>query len=77
MSTQTLLIWGVALFLGGFGVLCFVAKDWLWDRHEGQMRARGVVNLERTPEWENQQNLMGAGMIVVALVLVVVSAGLT
>jgi hypothetical protein len=74
MSARVHAILAIALFLGGMGLLRFVAKDWLWDRHETLMRARGLVNLERTPEWENQQNLLGIAMIVIAVVLVVVLA---
>ena len=57
--------------LGVMGIVFLVGKDWLWDRHETTMRARGIVNLERTPEWEQQQNLLGGAMIVVAVVMVV------
>jgi hypothetical protein len=73
MSARVLAILAIALFLGGMGLLRLVAKDWLWDRHETLMRARGLVNLERTPEWENQQNLLGLAMLIVAAVLVVLS----
>ena len=76
MSTQTFVLIAVALFVGGLGLLRFVAKDWLWDRHETLMRARGIVNLERTPEWDQQQNLMGAALIILAVVLVVAFATL-
>jgi hypothetical protein len=48
-----------------------LAKDWLWDRHESTMRARGIVNLERTPEWDTQQNITGGAMIFFALLFLV------
>jgi hypothetical protein len=73
MGTETLLLIGLAVFLAGYGVVCFAAKDWLWERHEANLRARGIASAERTPEWENQQNWLGGASIVVALVLVVLA----
>ena len=70
MTTQTL---GILLSIGLLllGLLQIFGKDWVWDRHEANMRARGVVNLERTPEWETRQNALGGVLIVIALVVVV------
>lgn len=61
----------LVMVLGGLGVLHFFAKDWLWERHESNLRARGIVNLERTPEWDTQQHVTGGVMIVLALLLLV------
>ena len=74
VDTRTVAIFAVVIFFAGFGLLHFVAKDWLWDRHEATLRARGIVNTERTPEWENQQNLTGGAMLVVALLVLIMQA---
>jgi hypothetical protein len=72
MGLETLAIVGLVVFFVGMGLAFLFAKDWLWDRHEGNLRTRGLVNLERTPEWESQQTLMGIAMIVCAVVVVFV-----
>jgi hypothetical protein len=73
MSTQC--------FLGGFVILCligvgvtFFARDWQWERHEANMRAQGIVNVERTPEWDNQQNMLGVILIIGAIVMFFLSS---
>ncbi len=74
MNTQTQIAVGIimlVLTLIGAGIM-FFAKDWLWDRHEAAMRGRGIVNLERTPEWENQQNISGIALIFFAILILFV-----
>jgi hypothetical protein len=75
MGSQTLLAVGLALFFVVMGLAFLFAKDWLWDRHETNLRARGITNAERTPEWESQQTWMGVAMIVAAVVLLVLFFG--
>jgi hypothetical protein len=71
MDVRTAGILAITLFLGGLGLLHLFAKDWLWDRHETTLRGRGIVSVERTPEWDNQQNVMGGALIVVAVVVLI------
>lgn len=50
----------LGLFFVGLGIYQLtVDKDELWERQERSFRARGIVNRQRTPEWENAQNTGG------------------
>jgi len=48
-----------------------VDKDELWQRQERGLRMRGIVNIERTPEWEKRQVTSGWFSISLAIVFMI------
>ena len=58
--------------IGIFGIVCglvfIFAKDALWKYYEYYHRAGGIVNYERTPEWEFGKTIAGIAMIILSLV---------
>jgi hypothetical protein len=65
----------MALFLMGLGAYYLIAdKDSLWERQQRHFRAQGIVNREKTPEWERAQEVSG-GLMIAGGVLVLIIGG--
>jgi hypothetical protein len=66
----------LALFgaaVGAYGLFYLLRGDWAWDMHEQGQRARGIVNLERTDEWESWRIISGGLMVICATVIVIIA----
>lgn len=60
------------IFLIGMGLYQLLAdKDHLWERQERGFRAQGIVNRQRTPEWERSQTLSGSWILALGIATVV------
>ncbi len=58
--------------------LLFMDKEELWRRQEHRFRAQGIVNRQKTPEWERAQDNgawlsvgLGALMVIGAMIVMV------
>ena len=59
------------VFFIGYSVYEFsLDKDALWERQQRRFRAQGIVNRERTPEWEKLQNVNGALLLVMGIAMI-------
>jgi hypothetical protein len=59
----------------GSGLLTLLKGDWAWEMHVEGQRWRGIVNLERTDEWEVSRMISGIALLVCAAVLSAVAFG--
>jgi hypothetical protein len=61
-----------SLFFLGMGALMVFQKDIVWDLTEWNHRRQGIVETERTPEWEASQTLWGAILMILGAVFTVI-----
>jgi hypothetical protein len=61
--------WAIAIFLFGFGAINLFFKDIAWELQERANRNRGIVDSERTPQWETQATITGIGVIIFSIAL--------
>jgi hypothetical protein len=66
-----LVLFGAAV--GAFGLVYLLRGDWAWAMHEQGQRARGIVNLERTDEWEIWRMISGGLLVLCAIVIVIIA----
>jgi hypothetical protein len=63
----------IGAVIGTLGLVHLGRGDWAWDMHEQGQRARGIVNLERTDEWESWRIISGGLMVICATVIVIIA----
>jgi hypothetical protein len=61
------IILSIVVIIMGLG--CIFAKDFMWELQDHSNRARGIVNSQRTPEWESGMTFIGALAILVGTVV--------
>ena len=61
----------ISIFLIIMGLVFIFDKDFVWKLQEYSNRVRGIVNSQRTPEWELSATIVGIfGMVVGGLIFV-------
>jgi hypothetical protein len=66
----------IASLFGGLGLVYLIKGNWAWAMHVQGQRARGIVNLERTDEWEATRIFGGGALLFFALLIVALGFGL-
>lgn len=59
-----------------YGVVGFVAPDWLWRYQVWGMRNRGIVNAERTEKWYQFTTLTSLLLLAITVVMPLCVVGL-
>ena len=62
-------IFFISIILIGIGVFNLFFGDVAWSWRESRNRSKGIPNSERTPEWENERQIVGTDTLIGGLII--------